>query len=123
MRVYRHSRRVNGKRVLDSHYSGRFRLAWMPRESSTALKTSDKQVAEKRLREFVQVKEFQKEGLPIPSGLWGAPRRDTATSKAQYLESLASLGRKEKHVRGTGVNLDRLISEIGWLTLEDITAA
>lgn len=57
----------------------------MPREVSTALKTTDKQIAQKRLREFVRV--------------------------------------KEEHVRGTGVNLDRLISEIGWLTLEDITAA
>src|ERR1700683_5334083 len=64
--VLRPSRMKNGKRVKSRIYRLCYRLPWMPKEKFVSLQTSDKQVAEKKAREFIEELERERAGL-IPA--------------------------------------------------------
>ncbi len=123
MNVYRQKRRVEGKIVESRPYCGRYRLPWMTRPKSVALKTADKQIAEKRLREFCRVQELEHESQPVPSNLWGAPHRNLADLLKEYHASLLAQARREKHARDTCQRIERLLAECDWQLVGDISAA
>jgi len=123
MRVFLQKRKVRGVTEESRLYRGAYRMPWMEEEASVSLKTRDRQIAEKRLREFVRVLELTHEGLPIPATLWGAPSHDLAAILDEYLASLHAQNRRGKHVEDTGARIHRLAEECGWRMVEDVSAA
>ncbi len=121
MTVRKRTRRIKGKLVYDRNYTGFFCLPWEFKERSVALKTSDKQIAEKRLREYVNVLEREREGEDIPSHLWGAPKKEITALLIEYLELLESKERGEKHINGVRVHIERLIKECRWTSVDSIS--
>jgi integrase len=122
MRVFKQRRRKGNKVVTSPSYSGRFRLPWMRSERTISLRTTDKQVAEKRLREFTRRLELEKEGLPVPAGLWGAPSPSILELLEDYLANLNAQGRTEQHIHDTGERIKRLCQDCSWSDLKDVTA-
>jgi len=66
--IFRPSRRdkATGNRVRADYYSGRYALTKGGRSVSVSLNTPDKEIARKRLREIVLLKQRELEGI-IPS--------------------------------------------------------
>jgi len=108
MGVFKPSRRINGKRVQSVEYAGRIRMPWMNKPKQVALCTTDKQIAERRLKQFTQVQDLQHEGLPVPAGLWGAPAHDLVALVDEYRASLVAQKRTPIHVHDTVGRILRL---------------
>lgn len=123
MRAFKPRRRVNGKTVVAESYSGSYRMDWMKSKSTVALKTTDKTIAERHLRDYCKMLELRHEGLPIPSGLWGAPTLDLVELTEDYAKALASKRRSEKHIHDTVRRIRVTAEACGWETVEDVTAA
>ena len=121
MRIKKRKRRIDGKLTEDQHYTGYFTLPWEFSERNVALKTTDKQIAEKRLREYITVLERQHEGEEVPSYLWGAPSLEIEHLLKEFLATLKSKERGQKHIDGVRVHIERLIGECKWRTADAIT--
>jgi len=93
----------------------------MIRSAALRLKTTDKQIAEKRLREYMTVLERQHEGEEVPSYLWGAPNLEMNSLLAEFLAALKSKERGQKHIDGVRVHITRLIGECKWHTADAIS--
>ena len=118
--VYRQRRKLNGKTSLAKTYSGAYTLPWQVGRKTVALKTSDKRIAEKRLDQFVRCLELEHEGEPIPSNLWGAPKREIKDLLDDYKRGLLSKRRAERHVHDTCTRIETLCKKLSWKTLDDI---
>ena len=121
MRIKKRKRRIEGKLTEDPYYTGYFTLPWEFTERSAALKTTDKQIAEKRLREQITVLERQHEGEEVPSYLWGAPNLEINGLLDEFLAALKSKERGQKHIDGVRVHITRLIGECKWRTVDAIS--
>ena len=121
MRVDKRKRRKNGKLVEDTNYTGFFRLPWEFKERSVSLQTPDKQTAEKWLKECITVQHRLHTGEEVPSYLWGAPKKELPALLTEYLDSLKSKERGEKHINGVRVHVERLIKECTWATADAIS--
>ena len=64
--VFKQKRRIGGKLIVSSCYSGRYRLAGEFQDTTVRLGVSDKQAAESKLRKLVQELEREGEGLIRP---------------------------------------------------------
>ncbi|MGB0372134.1 MAG: tyrosine-type recombinase/integrase [Opitutales bacterium] len=118
--VYRQRRKLNGKTSLAKTYSGGYALPWQTGRRTVALKTADKRIAEKRLDQFVRCLELEHEGEPIPSNLWGAPKREIKDLLDDYKRGLLSKRRAERHVHDTCTRIETLCKKLSWKTLDDI---
>ena len=74
--VFKPSRRVGGKRVLERLYSGRYALGKGEKPVTVRLNTPDKLVACKRLRDIVVEQQQEREGIILPKSI----RQAAATS-------------------------------------------
>ena len=121
-RIQKRKRSKNGKVIVDKHWTARIRMSWMPKEISKSLECTDQQIAQKRLKEYVQRLELEHAGEFVPSHLWGGEEKSIDSQLESYLKSLKSQNRGDKHIRDTGNRLKRLIKEIGWKTANSIKA-
>ncbi len=123
MNVFKQRRRQGQTVAVAKKYSGSYRLPWMLHKSTIALQTTDKGIAEKRLKEYIRVRELEHEGLPIPSHLWGAPTRTIATLVKDYESSLKSQGLNEKHVHDSITRIETISFACKWNTISDVNPA
>ncbi|MGE9295988.1 MAG: tyrosine-type recombinase/integrase, partial [Puniceicoccales bacterium] len=121
MHVFKQRRRQGANVVTANHYSGSYRLPWMDTKTTVALKTQDKEIATKRLRQLIQVRELEHEGKPVPSHLWGAPKRDIGKLLEEYRSTVASKGRNSKHVHDTVKRVETLAAACGWVSIDAIS--
>ena len=121
MRVDKRKRRKNGKLVEDTNYTGFFRLSWEFKERSVSLQTPDKQTAKKWLSEFITVQHRLHAGDEVPSYLWGAPKKELPALLTEYLDSLKSKERGQKHIDGVRVHIERLMKECSWPIADSIS--
>ncbi len=119
--VFRHARRVGGKRVVSRVYSGRYALSKGERPVTVALDTPDRDIARKRLRALVLEKQREREGLIAPKAQREAATQTLAQLVEDYRRDLVALGRAHVHVRGTVQRIGRIIAETGWKQLVDAT--
>ena len=103
-------------------YRGRFRLDVNEPIRSVSLHTTDKRVAEKRLRDLVTQLERERAGLAVPARLAAQASRPLV----QYVTGLVADARarhqSRDHVRHINERLSRLLKECGWQRASDITA-
>src|SRR5438034_7454338 len=112
--VFKPKRKVQGRRKIARLYSGRYKLDGEVRLTEVPLKTSDKQVAEKKLDELVKERERERAGIAIPRILRDASQRPTAEHLADYLGNLSMLGRDGDYIKKLGYRINILIRECGW---------
>jgi integrase len=119
--VFKPKRKVQGRRKIARLYSGRYKLDGEVRLTEVPLKTSDKQVAEKKLDELVKDRERERAGIAIPRILRDANQRPTAEHLADYLGNLSTLGRDDDYIKKLGYRINILIRECGWKNPAAIT--
>ena len=116
--VFRPSRSGVSSRM----YSGRYRIDGMERERTVSLKTTDKQVAKKRLRDFIVAAQRAAEGLVAPLSERQAAATPLAVLVLEFVADLRALGRDSQYISDTRKRLDRIFLETGWKRLIDIRA-
>jgi hypothetical protein len=120
-KAYRPSRMKNGQRVVGRLYRGKFRLDPRDKIKYVALHTTDRQVAEHRLRKMVLDEQRERAGLIAPKRQREAAQRSLTAHLEDYIADLRAVGRDEKYVRELGKKLLRMIEECSWRTFGNIT--
>src|SRR5439155_3066532 len=121
-KVFRPRRIKNGKLHVGRLYRGRYRLQPKDKLHDVPLHTSDKQVAEQRLRRIVIEAQRESEGLIAPKQQRDAAQRSLAAHVEEYIADRRSVGRDEKYVRELRRKLERLIDECSWRFVRQVTA-
>jgi integrase len=112
-----------GKIVENPIYYGAYTLPWETRVRRTiSLKTTDRRIAEKRLREFLRVQELTHENMAVDVTLWGAPSQALDGLLNKYAASLRAQSRTPKYVRDIYARISLLMHECKWVNIEDVTA-
>jgi len=120
--VFKQKRRVGGKIVVSSCYSGRYRLAGEFQDTTVRLEVSDKQAAESKLRKLVQELEREGEGLIPVKKLRDGLQMPFSGLVEEYVAELNRLGRNEKYVKGVRKQLEILAAGCSWRTVKDVSA-
>lgn len=122
--VLRHKRKdkKTGRTVMSRNYSGRYKLAEDKGPTTVPLKVSDKQVAEKMLRQIVREKERERCGLIPPEASRRAALRPLAEHIEDFLADRERIGRSFDYVRQLRAKLSLLAEACGWKLMRDITA-
>lgn len=119
--VFQQKRTRNGKVLTSRVWSGEFMLDGDSRPTRIRLGTTDKRIAEKKLRDIVRQAELERANLIVPKQLVAAANRPVAEHIAEYLTDLEATGRVKEYVRQVRARLERLRSELGWQILKDMT--
>ncbi len=122
MYVFKHKRRKEGKLVSARFYSGRYQLAGDSKETTVALKTTDKQVAEARLKRIVQELEQEREGLLAPKAIREGLQKLFVEVMTEYLAERRRVGCNAKYVAGLHRQLSTLAKECRWSIVKDVSA-
>jgi integrase len=120
--VFRPKRMIRGRKQTARLYSGRYRLDSEVRITEVPLKTSDKQVAEKKLNEIIREREREAAGIIAPKPIREAAKRDLRSHLEEFVERLLVLGRANKYVKNLRGRVSKLITECAWLYLADVSA-
>jgi len=103
-------------------YSGRYRLPGQAVPTQVALHTSDKQVAEQRLREIVREKEQEAAGIIAPKRLRDAALELISDHLKAYTADLTARNRDSHYIGHIQQRLTKLAKECCWRHLCDVTA-
>ncbi len=120
--VYRPTRRKDGKTVSGRMYRGRYRLDPQDKLRDVPLRTTDKQVAEQKLRRAIQEEQREREGLITPRYQRDAAAALLLTHIKDFIADRRGVGRDEKYVRELERKLIRLAADSRWQRLADVTA-
>src|SRR6266478_884485 len=117
--VFRPKRMIRGRKQTARLYSGRYKLDGEPRITEVPLKTSDKQVAEKRLTELVREKEQEKAGILAPRLLREASQQKLVAHLGDFLSSLKVRNRDAKYIQNLSSRIQILIRDCNWRFISD----
>lgn len=120
--VFRHSRRKDGRRVIGRTYWAQLRLNPTDKLERFSLHTTDKRVAEKRLREIVEEREREAAGILSPKPQREAAGRPLADHLKDYLADMKARQRSQAHTKHVRLRLNRLLHECGWTLPKDVSA-
>lgn len=120
--VYKQKKKVKGKTITARYYRGRYRLDGDYEIIDIPLKTTDKQVAEKKLKELIQTKEQERAGIVAPKAQIKAAQKPLEEHLANYLDDLISLGRDDEYTARIRLRVQRLINQCGWKVPIDVTS-
>ncbi|MFT3869856.1 MAG: site-specific integrase [Nibricoccus sp.] len=119
--VFKQSRRKAGRRILSRSYSGRYALQAGDRPVTVSLYTSNKKVAEKRLRDLVTAKQCEAEGIVQPEAIRFAAAASLVSLVSEYKADLNGRGLAAAHVVESVRRIERVIGETGWARLADVS--
>jgi hypothetical protein len=120
--LFRPSRVVNGKREKSRIYWLGYRLPHMAAKKAVSLKTTDKQVAEKKAREFLTELEQETAGVIASRSMRESANKPLGSHLEDYLADLRAQGRDAMYIYNLEKRLVKLWEECGWKVLRDITA-
>jgi len=103
-------------------WRGRFRLQDNRGITSVSLKTSDKQVARKRLEELVLEQEREAAGILAPKIQREAAQRKMTEHLDDFVADLEVRGRAERYISNIQFRTGRLITDCGWVRPGNVTA-
>ncbi len=86
-----------------------------------SLRTSDKQVAEKRRAEMLRDKQQERDGIILPKSIRDGAQRNLSEHLQNFLGDLGRRGNSEKHVSNLEFRVNRLIAECPWNTAKAVT--
>jgi len=87
-----------------------------------SLNTSDKRVAEQRLRDLLSELEMEAAGILLPKPMRDAAARPITEHLNDYVADLRALGRSDSHINNIEFRVGRLIQECQWKRGVDVTA-
>lgn len=102
-------------------YYGRVRLDSQNRTLTLPLRTVDKQVAQKRLNDYVRDRQQEAEGIIPPKIMRDAAGRELGKHLADYLADLTVKQRAYRYVHLTELRINKLARECDWKLIRDIT--
>jgi integrase len=120
--VFRPKRRKAGKVVSSPFYSGRYRLAADVKATTVPLQTTDKQVAQEKLKRLVLELEQERQGMIAPRSLREGMQKPLVEQLEEYIAELRRLGRDEQYVDGVQSQILTLARECPWRLLKDVSA-
>src|SRR3546814_344020 len=112
--IYRPKRKRDGKRIVSPFYVLRWKQSGERRYQSVPLRVRDKQVAQRRLAEFIAEKEREAGGVLAPRPLREAAAKPMADHLADYLADLRTMGRDSMYVKNARWMIGRLLKECRW---------
>ena len=92
------------------------------RIEDVSLRTSDKQVAEKRRSDLIRERGHEREGMIAPKALRDAAQRKLADHLDDFLGDMRRRGKSEKYLANLEFRVGRLITDCGWNLAKDVTA-
>jgi integrase len=119
--VFRPKRRVGGKVVIRRIYRGRYRLSGDFAITEVSLATSDRQVAEKRLRDIISESERERAGLIAPRLQRDSAQKPLAEHLRDFLADLAAMGRTEKYRHDIHARVSTLLGACSWRQVADVS--
>ena len=118
--IFKPSRMVAGKKLISRTYSGRYALRAGDTVRTICLYTEDKQVALKRLRDMVSMKQAEAEGIIQPELIRSAAGASLVSLVSEYKSDLSGRGLEKRHVKSTVLRIERIVGGAGWLRLADV---
>lgn len=109
------------KRIESKIYRLCYRLDWMDKKQSVSLKTTDKQVAEKRAKEFMKELQQEHEGIIPDKATRLASSKSLLGHIEDYTTDLESCGSSPMHCYNVRKRLEKLCRECNWTLLRDVT--
>jgi len=120
--VYKPRRKnAAGKSVPARLYRGRYRLEGDFAVKEVALGTSDKQTAEKKLRDVIKEKERERAGIIAPASQRVAAKTPLHDHLQDFLGDLRSLKRDVEYIERLETRINRLLTECRWTFAQDIS--
>ncbi len=120
--IYRPKRRHDGKRVISRLYSAKIRVDGERRISQVPLRVSDKQVAQEKLRQLVQEREKELNGLIPAKAMRDAAQESLTKHLRDFIGDLRAKGRNAQYIAEFENRLVLLMEHCGWHSLQDVTA-
>ncbi len=116
--------RRRGKRASRSreNYRGRFKLPGMVKLDDVALHTTDRRIAEARLREIVVEKERELAGILAPRVQRDAAARPLVDHLDDFIADVKARRRSKEYFEPVKWRIRRLMKECGWSLLRDVSA-
>lgn len=113
-----------GKRASKSreNYRGRYKLPGMTKVADAPLHTTDKRIAEARLRQIVVEKERELAGILAPKVQRDAANRPLAEHVDDFIADLKARGRSKEYFEPVKWRIRRLMKQCGWSLLRDISS-
>lgn len=121
--VLKPTRRRKGKKVVSRIWWGQYRLPGERKIKRVSLHTSDKRVAEQRLKALVREREHAKAGVGVAETLRDASAQTVAEHLERFISDLEARRRSGEYVRHVRSRIRTLAGECGWEQLGDITGA
>ena len=120
--IYRPKRWRNGKRTTSRLYSAKIRVGGEQRISQVSLHVSDKQVAQEKLRQLVQDREKELQGLLPPKTMRDASQVPLSKHLEDFIGDLRALGRNHQYIAEFENRLLLLMEQCRWRSPVDVTA-
>src|ERR1043166_10316881 len=120
--AFRPRRKRKGKLCISRLYSARVQLLGDAKPRTIPLRTTDKQVAEKRLLDFVAERDREAEGLLAPKALRYASKRPLAEHLNDFFTAKCAAGRDARYLYELKNRVLKLLKECHWTYAKDITA-
>ncbi|NQU09207.1 hypothetical protein HQ590_00330, partial [bacterium] len=102
-------------------WRGRYRLRGQARTTEVPLYTSDRQVAEKRLRDIVCELDREAEGMIPRRSLREAAQRPLVDHLKDFVADLTARKKSDKHINNIRFRVQSLIRECSWKLPSDVT--
>jgi len=102
-------------------WRGRYRLDGQTKITEVPLRTSDKRVADQRLRDLVSETQLEDAGLIQPKSLRAAALRNLTEHLDDFVADLHTMKRSDKHVANVEFRVKRLIQDCEWKRAGDVS--
>lgn len=123
-RVFKRKRKNKaGVTVCARTYTGVYKLAGDRKETSVALRVSDKRVAEEMLRKIVTHAERERAGLVLPAREVAAAQRPLPDHLRDFLADQQTRSHNRDYILQLRARNRKLMKECGWQYVRDVTPA
>ncbi len=123
MRVFKRKRKRGGKVVTSRTYSGEYTVGDDPTAIRVALRVTDKQVAEEKLRKIVRHAERRALGLEPSEQELQRVGRPLSEHLAEFVADLRTRGRNAQYICDVKGRVSCLLAECKWTVLRDVNAS
>ncbi len=120
--VFRHCRKVGGKKLQSRLFSGRYALGKGEKPVTVSLNTPDRDVAQKRLRAIVVEMQQEQEGIVAPKPVREAAGMPVAMLVDEYEADLRGRELSRRHVHDTTRRIRTAIDQNRWNVVSEIRA-
>jgi len=120
--VFRPKRRKNGQIRQSRMYSGRYRRTGQAKATTVALHVTDREVAERKLRDLIKDIEREEVGILAPRRMRAAAESGLVGHITDYCADLRARRRASEYVATSERRLKKLVADCGWRRLIDVTA-